>query len=519
MDISLHSFNNDWGTLANSIVGDILRERGIKVASNSVNTALTFFNKWYTHTSLKEKGFNVPNAIYINYNLLNTDKETPDWTAVNQYKEYVFHEIKKLKFPIIIKSVTGTNSAGICIAKTLEDVDNFLNSNSAKTDFIAEEFIKGREYGVLNVTALLGKKMYNYYDQKSKVASQISEKKLLKNMKKNKNTEFGKKYDFCNIKNIKDFQQKIPFTTYEDYMKYIERTANNGEQNLITTDKIYYFAATSGTTGIVKKIPVVKRTYITFLENGTIDDSIKMPENVRKKLQKELKPNKQRADQLRKIFSESTDYKGIVPKIWKRISIVNSIGTGDFSPLLMDELEIGKDYEIVVTNFAGLYRYKLKDVVKVVGYKEKVPIIQYGYRKNQLVNISGLHVTTEQFAKIIQNYSEILHTKIVDYSLYVDIDHSPVRMVIFIETEETVNIKEDVSQLFDEQVNVLFPGFDEVIKKGVFSKSQVHFVKTGTYEMLRERKIKSGVPVNQIKTVRIIKEKDTLEYFLNSIIS
>lgn len=148
MDISIHSFNNDWGSLANSIVGDILRNRGINVASNSINTALTFFNKWYTHTSLKEKGFNVPNAVYINYNLLNTDKEFPELTAVNQYKEYIFYEIKKLKFPIIIKSVTGTNSAGICIAKTFEDACNFLNSNSTKTDFIVEEFISGIEYGV-----------------------------------------------------------------------------------------------------------------------------------------------------------------------------------------------------------------------------------------------------------------------------------------------------------------------------------------------------------------------------------
>ena len=148
IDISLHSFNNDWGTLANSIIGDILKNRGVKVASNSIKTALTFFNKWNTHTILKEKGFNVPNAIYINYNLLNTDKELPELTAVNQYKEYIFHEIKKLKFPIIIKSITGTNSSGIFIAKTFEDICNFLNSDIAKTDYIAEEFINGKEYGV-----------------------------------------------------------------------------------------------------------------------------------------------------------------------------------------------------------------------------------------------------------------------------------------------------------------------------------------------------------------------------------
>lgn len=148
MDISVHSFNNDWGTLANSIVGDILRKKGIKVASNSINTALTFFDKWNTHISLKEKGFNVPNAVYINYNLLNTDRELPEVTAVNQYKEYIFYEIKNLKFPIIIKRITGTTSDGVYIAKTFEDACDFLNTNTSKSDFIAEEFIKGTEYGI-----------------------------------------------------------------------------------------------------------------------------------------------------------------------------------------------------------------------------------------------------------------------------------------------------------------------------------------------------------------------------------
>ena len=148
IDISLHSFNNDWGTLGNSIVGDILRKKGIKIASNSINSALIFFDKWLTHVSLKEKGFNVPNAIYINYNLLNTDKESPELTAVNQYKEYIFYKLKSLKFPIIIKNVAGTSSFGVYLAKTFEDACNYLNSNTSKSDFIAEEFIKGKEYGI-----------------------------------------------------------------------------------------------------------------------------------------------------------------------------------------------------------------------------------------------------------------------------------------------------------------------------------------------------------------------------------
>ncbi len=550
-------------------------------------------------------------------------------------------------------------------------------------------------YFILNIIAFIGKKNYNYYKNNSKKAEKISEKKLLKTIKKNRNTTIGKKYDFANIKTIKDFQTKIPYTTFDDYNEYIEKTANTGEQNLITTDKIYYFVVTSGTTGSYKMIPVIKNRFVNFLkngtifvynlkkemkkrkkgllcgkilnlsesstitttpsgikvgiisgyftsrfksilstltciprevigfekdvdmkyinarfgleqenvicinsvfstaltdllkyievnekiilkdiENGTIDESIRMPEKIRKKLEKKLKPNKQRAEELKKIFRESIDYNGIIPKIWKRVSLINSIGTGDFTPykeklkkyclgkvpfnysmyaaseatiaialelerpdyflifnggfyefleingknepVLMNELEIGKEYEIVVTNFTGLYRYKLQDVVKVVGYEEKVPIIQFAYRKNQLVNLMAFHITTEQFANIMEKYGKALNVNIVDYSLYIDVDYSPVRMVVFIETEKNINIKEDISKIFDEQFNLMFPGFDVALKRGTISKSQVNVVLPGTYESLRERKIKKGIPSNQIKTVRIIKEKETLEYLLNS---
>ena len=550
-------------------------------------------------------------------------------------------------------------------------------------------------YCVLNTNAMIGKKNYNYYTKNRKNADLISERKLLKIIKKNRKTEIGKKYDFSNIKTISEFQSKVPYTTYNDYIEYIERISNTGEQNLITSDKICYFAETSGTTGGCKKIPVTKRTFKPFFKNGTIfvynlkremkrknkgllygkilnlselrttgvtpqgikfgvitgyftskfkgilstltcipkevvgeekkvdmkyinarfgleeknvicinsvfmsaltdyfkyiednaeiilkdietgtiDDTIKMPEYIRKKLEKKIKPNKERAEELRKIFKESVDYTGIVPKIWKRVSLINSIGTGDFlpykeklkkycseeipfnysmfaaseatigtaleieeqnyslifdggfyefleldgtkKPLLMNELEVGKEYEIVVTNFAGLYRYELKDVIKVIGYEEKVPIIQFAYRKNQLINLSGMHITTEQFSEIIEKYEDVLATNIVDYSLYIDFDHSPARMVVFIETEKVFDLKKDISQIFDEQVNVIYPGFDDVIKRGTVAHSKVYVVKSGTYKILREKKIKEGIPANQIKTVRIIKEKETLNYFLNS---
>jgi len=90
----------------------------------------------------------------------------------------------------------------------------------------------------------------------------VQEKVLLKLVKRNKNTVYGKKYNFKNIKSIKDYQNKVPIVSYEDLMPYIERL-KCAEQNILTKDKVIYFATTSGTTKAVKLIPVTsERTRI-----------------------------------------------------------------------------------------------------------------------------------------------------------------------------------------------------------------------------------------------------------------
>ena len=43
------------------------------------------------------------------------------------------------------------------------------------------------------------------------------------------------------------------------------------------------------------------------------------------------------------------------------------------SPKLLDELELGERYCVVVTTNAGLYRYNTNDIVEVTGFYHKIP--------------------------------------------------------------------------------------------------------------------------------------------------
>ena len=59
------------------------------------------------------------------------------------------------------------------------------------------------------------------------------------------------------------------------------------------------------------------------------------------------------------------------------------------SPKLLDELELGERYCVVVTTNAGLYRYNTNDIVEVTGFYHKIPIVKFVGRINNFSDILG----------------------------------------------------------------------------------------------------------------------------------
>jgi hypothetical protein len=69
-------------------------------------------------------------------------------------------------------------------------------------------------------------------------------------------TEFGRKYNFSELFNVRAFKQAIPIHEYDDLKPYIQRIME-GEQNVLWNTPIHWFAKSSGTTSDKSKfIPV-----------------------------------------------------------------------------------------------------------------------------------------------------------------------------------------------------------------------------------------------------------------------
>ncbi|MEN7546558.1 GH3 auxin-responsive promoter family protein [Rapidithrix thailandica] len=67
-----------------------------------------------------------------------------------------------------------------------------------------------------------------------------------------RHTEWGKKFHYSEISSVREYQQRVPISSYEDLFPYIERMMK-GEQNILWPTEIKNFAKSSGTTNARSK--------------------------------------------------------------------------------------------------------------------------------------------------------------------------------------------------------------------------------------------------------------------------
>ncbi len=528
------------------------------------------------------------------------------------------------------------------------------------------------------------------------------ERNLKKLMRANKNTVYGKMHNFKDVKSIDDYQRIVPYSSYPEIADYIERMANNGEKNLITSKYIPKFNESSGSTGKSKMIPMglwnswvcqcfsfsapvgcaykwfkshdkkmppqkglltievlshktpagqisaglaahpmlfvkpLTRFFVTspkevmypetrepmdmhymklrfalmhddvsylgtvfitmieamffYMENnwemlcddiekGTISECIICPPDIRAKLLKRLKPMPERAEQLRKEFRKGFDNEPIIPRIWPNVSWLYGMGTGSLSlyakklrryigpdvpihylgyaaseglmavpielnsyeyvmlpqngfyeflpmdapddskPLTISQLEVGKDYEIIVTNMSGLYRYRIEDVVRCTGYYKQSPKITFMYRRNQIANISGEKINQQAFDLLVHDLSEEVNEEFVGYSIYPDRTTSPGHYCVLIEPVNNVPDSECAryAEIFEKKLcetNVLVP---PLIRNGALGHCEVKFLRKGTYEDYRQVLKDRGANLNQVKPIKVIDNDDRKNFFLSHI--
>jgi GH3 auxin-responsive promoter len=64
--------------------------------------------------------------------------------------------------------------------------------------------------------------------------------------------------------------------------------------------------------------------------------------------------------------------------------------------LLASDLEVGRNYVVLLSTSAGLYRYNIGDVVRVRGMQERTPIVEFLHRSGATCSLTGEKLTEQQ---------------------------------------------------------------------------------------------------------------------------
>src|SRR5207245_10708093 len=109
------------------------------------------------------------------------------------------------------------------------------------------------------------------------------------------------------------------------------------------------------------------------------------------------------------------------------------IGGANPTMLTCTELDEGGTYHIVLTTPGGLYRYDINDVVRVTGFYNQTPLIEFIRKGRDVSNITGEKLHVNQIIQAmehaqsaagltVQRYRSFADLEISSYTFLVEVD-------------------------------------------------------------------------------------------------
>ncbi|KAK9286206.1 hypothetical protein L1049_014590 [Liquidambar formosana] len=188
--------------------------------------------------------------------------------------------------------------------------------------------------------------------------------------------------------------------------------------------------------------------------------------------------------------------------------------TRDSPPKLVDlaDVEVGKEYELVITTYAGLCRYRVGDILRVTGFHNSAPQFHFVRRKNVLLSIDSDKTDEAELQKAVENASKLLqnfNTSVVEYTSFADTKTIPGHYVIYWE----LLVKDPANSPSDDVLNQCCLAMEEslnsVYRQGrvacdSIGPLEIRVVKSGTFEELMDYAISRGASINQYKVPRCV---------------
>ncbi|CAA7031549.1 unnamed protein product [Microthlaspi erraticum] len=200
-------------------------------------------------------------------------------------------------------------------------------------------------------------------------------------------------------------------------------------------------------------------------------------------------------------------------------------------PAVVDlvDVKIGNDYELVVTTFCGLYRYRLGDVLRVTGFYNKSPQFRFVGRQKVILSIDADKTYEEDLLKAVANGKLLLephNLMLVDFTSRPDYSSVPGHYVLYWELGRKVkdaklepdpDVMEECCFAVEESLDSVYRRFRKNDKS--VGPLEIKVVRPGAFDELMNFFVDRGSSVSQYKTPRSVTNEEALKILDAAVVS
>lgn len=152
--------------------------------------------------------------------------------------------------------------------------------------------------------------------------------------------------------------------------------------------------------------------------------------------------------------------------------------------MLLNELQPGQEYEVVLTHFYGmpLVRYRMGDIIRVMGLRDEeaginLPQVMFRSRVGDIIQLAGLTELDERTV-----WQAIVNTglKIVEWSACKELEHGRAYLRLYLETKEPTEPGQ-IGNAIDRELRALDADYRDIGDQLGQQPVRVTLVRPGTF--------------------------------------
>lgn len=184
-------------------------------------------------------------------------------------------------------------------------------------------------------------------------------------------------------------------------------------------------------------------------------------------------------------------------------------------PVPLSKVKVGQEYEIALTTYTGLYRYRLGDVVEVSGFHNGTPKLSFLCRRKLILTVNIDKNTEKDLQLVVEAGSQLLRqqarAELVDFTSHADVENNPGHYIIYWEIKGEV--EEQVLVECCKRMDESFVDHGYVVSRKAKSIGPLELciVERGTFERILDYYIGNGAAASQFKTPRCTNNQKLLK--------